>query len=94
MSIEIPSSADNPYRLDLKNRNVLQAKIFETLFEQRGIIELLEQAALVGTYGKKISDIIDAQEHEAIRVLARNGDYDAASEAVLALLGDDMKIAA
>ncbi len=94
MGMEIPSSADNPYRLDLKNRNVLQAKIFETLFKQRGITESLEQATLVGTCGKKISDIIDAQEHEDIRMLARNGDYDAASEAVLALLGDDMKKAA
>lgn len=94
MGMEIPSSADNPYRLDLEHRNMLQVKIFEILFEQYKIIELLEQAAFVGRYGKKISNIIDAQEHEAIRALAHNGDYDAASEAVLALLGDDMKMAA
>ena len=89
-------SADSPYYLESKYRNVLQHDILTTLFERRGVTDMIEQGDIAEIYGKKISEIIDAPENEHIRMLARTGDYHAAKDAVFTLLGetDDMSMAA
>ena len=77
------------YRLELEYRNPLQ-RIIIAEFQKMHSSEaedLLSFSVLVGEFSKHLSDIIDAPEHEDIRVLARAKKYDEAANLVFTALG-------
>ena len=77
------------YRLELEYRNPLQ-RIIIAEFQKMHSSEaedLLSFSVPVGEFSKHLSDIIDAPEHEDIRVLARAKKYDEAANLVFTALG-------
>jgi hypothetical protein len=69
-------------RLELEYRNLLQAEIMRQMLRD-AIADTDAQLAWADAYGKKVSDIIDAPEHEDLRVLARKGNYDEVARRVI-----------
>ena len=83
MSENLP---DKQYTLETEFRSPLQAFMIKKML---GANSRDRQVGLelVDKYAGKISDIIDAPEHEDIRVLARAKKYDEAANLVFTALG-------
>ncbi len=77
--------------LETEYRSPLQAVIMSAMLLALGKERHDHQAQeeWAAKYAKKISQIIDAPEHDDIRSLARAKKYQEATEIVMGLLGDE-----
>lgn len=71
-------------RLGLEHRNLLQAAVIRKILGANA--SNAEKVEWMMNNGEKISDLIDHHEHDEIRALAEEGNYDEAAEMLIKLL--------
>ncbi len=72
-------------RLEVEHRNPLQIEIMRRMLRDR-FNDPSAQLSWVMENGKRVSDVIDSPDNEEVRLLARQGNYNAAADQALALL--------
>lgn len=71
-------------RLDLEHRDLLQREVMRQMLGEKPDYQV--QLDWVLKYGEKVSELIDYNEHDDIRNLALDGNYEEAAAKLIELL--------
>lgn len=83
MSVETiePEISSDEWRLDIKTRNELQKAVMALMLEEG--YDFNDELNWVLKHGKEFSDLIDHEDGQDIRDLAKAGDYEEAAKLLI-----------